>query len=54
MKKCLISVRRLFFGFLAGLLVISFSSCGKKEEKIVNVYNWGQYIDPQVLKDFEK
>lgn len=54
MKKCLISVRRLFFGFLAGLLVFSFSSCGKKEEKIVNVYNWGQYIDPQVLKDFEK
>jgi putrescine transport system substrate-binding protein len=24
------------------------------EEKVLNVYNWSDYIDPQVLKDFEK
>ena len=23
-------------------------------DKVVNVYNWSDYIDPQVLKDFEK
>ncbi|MGM9572623.1 MAG: PotD/PotF family extracellular solute-binding protein [bacterium] len=41
------------------LAVICFSvlvGCGgeKGEQKVVKVYNWGDYIDPQVLKDFEK
>lgn len=29
--------------------------CSKKEEKVVlNVYNWGDYIDKSILDDFEK
>src|ERR1700735_5363347 len=24
------------------------------DEKVVNIYNWSDYIDPGVLKDFEK
>lgn len=37
---------------LAGL----FSACGGKseEEKTVNVYNWGEYIDMSLLDEFEK
>ncbi|MDD4716286.1 MAG: spermidine/putrescine ABC transporter substrate-binding protein [Oscillospiraceae bacterium] len=30
------------------------SGCGKGSEKVVNVYNWGEYIDESVLKLFEK
>lgn len=33
-----------------------FAGCGSdaKDQKVVKVYNWGDYIDPEVLKDFEK
>lgn len=33
--------------------VAGFSGCGGKKETL-NVYNWGEYIDLSVLKDFEK
>jgi spermidine/putrescine transport system substrate-binding protein len=39
---------------LALLLTFSLTACGKKPKAEVNVYNWGDYIDEQVLKDFEK
>ncbi|MCY6483394.1 spermidine/putrescine ABC transporter substrate-binding protein [Clostridium aestuarii] len=29
--------------------------CGQKEDKVVlNVYNWGEYMDTSILEDFEK
>jgi spermidine/putrescine-binding protein len=28
-------------------------AAGADSEKLVNVYNWSDYIDPSVLKDFE-
>ena len=34
-----------------------FSGCksgGQDSSKVLNVYNWGDYIDPSVIKDFEK
>src|SRR6185312_13620702 len=30
------------------------AGCSGAGDKVVNVYNWSDYIDPQVLKDFEK
>src|SRR5512139_1761997 len=27
---------------------------GGTEEKVLNVYNWSDYIDPQVIEDFQK
>ena len=36
--------------------MVIFSGCGgeKKAQRELKIYNWGDYIDPQVLKDFEK
>lgn len=39
--------------FILILVFISSTSC-KKNEKAINIYNWGDYIDPSVIKDFEK
>lgn len=43
MKKCFILFTLVFF-----------FGCGKKEEQVLNIYNWFDYIDEQVLRDFEK
>ncbi|NLJ98745.1 MAG: ABC transporter substrate-binding protein [Tissierellia bacterium] len=40
---------------LSLILVIGILATGCGEEKAtINIYNWGDYIDPSVLKDFEK
>ncbi|MBC7787703.1 MAG: polyamine ABC transporter substrate-binding protein [Methylophilaceae bacterium] len=48
---------------LAGLTIISLASCGKKteekqkvveEEKVLNIYNWSDYIAPDTIANFEK
>jgi putrescine transport system substrate-binding protein len=54
---------RVRIGLFAALLALGLSGCGTgrgsaegqggAEEKVVNVYNWSDYIDPGVLKDFE-
>ena len=31
---------------------VLFSGCSKKSDKVVYVYNWGEYIDPEVLESF--
>lgn len=36
------------------IIVISILSSGCDKEPTLNVYNWGDYIDASVLKDFEK
>lgn len=47
--------KRLFFKiFLSIILVFLFTSCKKKSENVVNMYNWGQYIDKSVLDEFTK
>src|SRR6185312_13494669 len=35
-------------------LLAACSGGSQSDAKVVNVYNWSDYIDPQVLKDFEK
>jgi putrescine transport system substrate-binding protein len=54
---------RVRIGLFAVLLALGLGGCGTgrgsaegqggAEEKVVNVYNWSDYIDPGVLKDFE-
>lgn len=44
-------IYNLLFSFL---LVFLLASCRKKEENVVNMYNWGQYIDKSVLDEFTK
>jgi putrescine transport system substrate-binding protein len=39
---------------LVGLLVLAGCSGGSASEKVLNVYNWSDYIDPSVITDFEK
>lgn len=49
MKKIIIA--------LSILLMLTLSACGKEEvspENQISVYNWGDYIDPEILKDFEE
>ncbi len=36
------------------LLAIILMGCSSKDEAVLNVYNWSDYIDPTVLTDFEK
>ncbi|WP_313074810.1 ABC transporter substrate-binding protein [Lacrimispora sp.] len=57
MKKSL--VKLLAFGALSLLSITLLSGCGKKEAKAgsageVYVYNWGEYIDESVIKQFEE
>lgn len=38
---------------LLAALLATISLGAAAQEKVVNVYNWSDYVDPQVLKDFE-
>lgn len=38
---------------LIGIMMFSLSGCGKGKDTL-NVYNWGDYIDESVIKEFEK
>lgn len=45
--------KRILFLLLAMMLVLT--ACGsKKEKQVVNIYNWGEYIDKSLLEKFEK
>jgi len=43
--------KRIVLLTLAALILIS---CGGKEQATLNVYNWSDYIDPAVVKEFEE
>ncbi len=55
--------KKYLAALLAGLTMISLASCGKKaeeskkvaeEEKVLNIYNWSDYIAPDTIANFEK
>ena len=46
-------MRRIIVGF-AFAIVLGLAAAAPAQERIVNVYNWSDYIDPQVLADFTK
>lgn len=53
-------MKKIISILMIGLLILSLAACGKGETNEqgyynkLNVYNWGDYIDPQVLEDFEE
>ena len=46
--------RVLLAVFLLAAVVLTFSSCGRDNRVVLNVYNWGDYIDESVIDLFEK
>ena len=47
-------IKRTFIS-LAAALVFSVSSFAySEEEKVLNVYNWSDYIDPEVIPEWEQ
>lgn len=40
--------------FTAGLLALGVSGAHAQEEKVLNIYNWSDYISPDLIKNFEK
>jgi putrescine transport system substrate-binding protein len=47
-------VMRLLIGRTAAAIVVTLATTALADDKVVNVYNWSDYIDPQVLEDFTK
>ena len=49
-------VKTIAFFFLTLLMILPLSSCYNKEnrEEILKVYNWGDYIDEDILAEFPK
>lgn len=49
-------VKTIAFLFLTLLMILPLSSCYNKEnrEEILKVYNWGDYIDEDILAEFPK
>ena len=57
---------KLFLPLAAGFTILLgallFASCGQKsnestespDDNVVNVYNWGEYIDPEVITEFQQ
>ncbi|MCR4959931.1 MAG: ABC transporter substrate-binding protein [Lachnospiraceae bacterium] len=48
-------MKKFMLALVLAAMVLSLAACGKKSEngKVV-VYNWGEYIDPDTLEQFEK
>lgn len=46
-------MKKIFIILLAVVVIMGFAGCASDKE-VVNVYNWGEYIDKDVLKIFEQ
>lgn len=47
--------KNLFLKILFSLCIIFLlSSCNKRDGNVVNMYNWGEYIDKEILDEFTK
>ncbi|HEX2584073.1 MAG TPA: extracellular solute-binding protein, partial [Steroidobacteraceae bacterium] len=44
--KCVVLV-------LTAIAMTALAACGKKNENVLNVYNWSDYIAPDTVKNFE-
>lgn len=49
-------MKKRYFILIILLLIslIPLIGCNSSKKETLNIYNWGDYIDPEVLKDFEK
>ena len=46
-------MKRIFALALSALLALGLTACGSGSGEVVNVYNWGEYIDTELLSQFE-
>lgn len=46
-------MKKIFYLFVF-LIFISFASQAEETKKVVNIYNWSDYVSPKSLKEFEK
>lgn len=46
-------MRRILIAVLIGAALLSLAACGSKE-KVLYVFNWSDYIDPALVKQFEQ
>ena len=50
-------MKRILCVVLAACMILAFAACGKKTaeaDKELNVLNWGEYIDPELIDEFEE
>ncbi len=47
-------MRWLVLRMLPAVAVVAFATAASAEDKVVNVYNWSDYVDKSVLDDFTK
>ena len=47
-------IRRVVWGLAAGLGLLALAGTARAEERVVNIYNWSDYIDPRMLDDFTR
>lgn len=45
---------KLYAFMLVACSVLALNTASADEEKILNIYNWSDYIDPTIIPDFEK
>ena len=45
---------RNFFIALLATFAVAFASAALAQQRVVNIYNWSDYIDPKVLEEFTK
>src|SRR5260370_28413294 len=53
-KPAKISPRRWSFGLAAILAAAVMAPAAAEEEKVLNIYNWSDYIADDTIKNFEK
>ncbi len=44
--------RNIILAVLITALAITMAACSSSDEQVVNVYNWGEYIDQSIFEDF--
>ena len=53
LRALVIGIVLIIVVLIAGSKILSQSS-GMSGAKIINIYNWGDYIDPELISEFEK
>ena len=48
------AVKRFFKAIVAAVIVLTTAACAEDRSKILKVYNWGDYIDEDLIPEFEK
>lgn len=46
--------KTLLLSILAVLMIFALASCGGAEEKVLHLYTWSEYIDPDIYAQFEE